>query len=189
MHKSLLKIHGCFFHLLILALPISVTAQTNAPVTHATPAITLASPPVPEGIEVQHDVVIGKGGTQDLHAEIAYPKGATKPLPAIIYIHGGGWIGGSYKHTSFMKIATHGYFGASIEYRFSNVAKWPAQIQDCELAVRWLRANAAKYNVDPNRIGAWGDSAGGHLVACLGTMADVKEYQGDGGYPGVSGAV
>jgi acetyl esterase/lipase len=67
-------------------------------------------------------------------------------------------------------------------------AKWPAQIQDCELAVRWLRANAAKYNVDPNRIGVWGESAGGHLVACVGTMTDVKEDQGDG-YPGVSSAV
>ena len=80
-------------------------------------------------------------------------------------------------------------FAASIEYRLDNVAKWPAQIQDCKLGVRWLRANAVKYNVDPNRIGVWGASAGGHLVACLGTMADVKEYEGDGGYPGVSSSV
>jgi acetyl esterase/lipase len=69
------------------------------------------------------------------------------------------------------------------------VAKWPAQIQDCKLGVRWLRANAAQYHIDPNRIGVWGDSAGGHLVTCLGTMADVKDYEGDGGYPGVSSAV
>ena len=188
MYKSLRKICGCFYLLLILALPISVCAQTNAPIANVTPAVAPA-PPVPAGIEVLHDVIIGKGGTQDLHAEIAYPKDAPKPLPAVIYIHGGGWIGGSYKKTPFIKIAAKGYFGASIEYRLSNVAKWPAQIQDCELAVRWLRANAAKYNVDPNNIGVWGDSAGGHLVACLGTMADVKEYQGEGGYPGVSGAV
>jgi len=189
MYKSLLKIRGCFFLLLILALPICPPAQTNAPATNAVPAPAAATPPVPEGIEVLHDVVFGKGGTQDLHAEIAYPKNATKPMPAIIYIHGGGWIGGSYRHTPLMKIVTAGYFGASIEYRFSNVAKWPAQIQDCKLAVRWLRTNAAQYNIDPNRIGVWGDSAGGHLVTCLGTMADAKEYEGDGGYPGVSSAV
>jgi len=138
---------------------------------------------------VLHDVVTGKGGTQDLHAEIAYPANATAPLPAIIYIHGGGWIKGSYKGAPLVRLALAGYFAASIEYRFSNVAKWPAQIQDCKLGVRWLRANAAKYNVDPNRIGVWGESAGGHLVTCLGTMADVKEYEGDGGYPGVSSAV
>jgi len=136
-----------------------------------------------------HDVVIGKGGDRDLHAEIAYPKDATAPLPAVIYIHGGGWVGGSNKHAPILQIAQAGYFAASIEYRLSDVAKWPAQIQDCKLGVRWLRANATTYNVDPNRIGAWGDSAGGHLITCLGTMADIKEYEGDGGYPGVSSAV
>ncbi len=140
-------------------------------------------------IVVLHDVVIGKGGGRDLHAEIAYPKFVTGPLPAVIHIHGGGWIGGSYKSGALMELAKAGFFAASIEYRLSNEAKWPAQIQDCKLGVRWLRANAAKYNVDPNRIGVWGESAGGHLVACLGTMADVKEYEGDGGYPGVSSAV
>jgi len=140
-------------------------------------------------IVVLHDVVIGKGGDRDLHAEIAYPKNATAPLPAIIHIHGGGWVGGSYKSGDLAELAKAGFFAASVEYRLSNEAKWPAQIQDCKLAVRWLRANAAKYNVDPNRIGVMGESAGGHLVACLGTMADVKEYEGDGGYPGVSSAV
>ena len=189
MHKSLLKILGGFFLLLIAGLPISTSAQTNASATNAAPASAQAPAPPSPGIEVLHDVVFGKGGTQDLHAEIAYPKNATKPLPAIIHVHGGGWITGTYKGNSPIQFAQHGYFGASIEYRLSNVAKWPAQIQDCELAVRWLRANASQYNVDPNRIGVWGESAGGHLVTCLGTMADVKEDQGDGGYPGVSGAV
>jgi acetyl esterase/lipase len=156
----------------------SLQGQTNAPA--ATPS---------DDIVVLHDVVFGKGGDHDLHADIAYPKNATGPLPAVIHIHGGGWVGGSYQSSSIEWLARHGYFAASIEYRLSNVAKWPAQIQDCKLSVRWLRANAAKYNVDPNRIGVWGESAGGHLVTCLGTMADVKEYEGDGGYPGVSSAV
>jgi acetyl esterase/lipase len=137
---------------------------------------------------VMRDVVYGSGDGVPLHADIAQPANAGKPLPAIIYIHGGGWIAGSHHDGPIQVIAAHGYFAASIEYRLSNVAKWPAQIEDCQLAVRWLRANAAKYNVDPNRIGAWGDSAGGHLVACLGTMADRKEFAGTE-YPGVSSAV
>ena len=177
---SRLKAFLCIVALTAITCP-ALSAQTNAPAT-------IAAPP-PEGIVVLHDVVIGKGGNQDLHAEIAYPKDATAPLPAVIYIHGGGWIGGSHKQSPIIPLAQAGYFAASIEYRLDNVAKWPAQIQDCKLGVRWLRANAAKYNIDPNRIGVWGASAGGHLVACLGTMADVKEYEGDGGYPGVSSAV
>lgn len=148
-----------------------------------------ADAPPPNGITVLHNVVTGRGGNRDLHAEIAYPTKASGPLPAVIYIHGGGWIGGSYKQSPFVQLAQAGYFAASIEYRLSNEAKWPAQIQDCKLGVRWLRANAAQYHVDPNRMGAMGASAGGHLVLCLGTMADVKEYEGDGGYPGVSSAV
>jgi acetyl esterase/lipase len=173
MHLSLPKFRNCLFASLSLALPLIAQAQT----------------PPPGEIVRLHDVVFGKGGDRDLHAEIGYPRGATGPLPAVIFIHGGGWIGGSQKDSPVTQLAQAGYFAASIEYRLSNVTKWPAQIQDCKLGVRWLRANAAKYHVDPNRIGVWGASAGGHLVACLGTMADVKEYEGDGGYPGVSSAV
>ena len=159
-----------------------LTAQTNSAPVKPLPA-------APADLVVLHDVVTGRGGGRDLHAEVAYPKNATGLLPAIIYIHGGGWSGGTHKSGLVLQIAHAGYFAASIEYRLSGEALWPAQIQDCNLGVRWLRANAAKYNVDPNRIGAWGDSAGGHLVACLATMSDVKEFQGDGGYPGVSSAV
>lgn len=181
----MMKFSGCLLLFLTFALIAPVLAQTSAPATNAAPVY----PPTPEGIAVLHDVVIGKGGDTTLHADIAYPKDATAPLPAVIYIHGGGWIGGTYKRSPILHLAKTGYFAASIQYRLSSVAKWPAQIEDCKLAVRWLRANAARYHVDPNRIGAWGESAGGHLVDCLGTMADVKEYEGAGGYPGVSGAV
>jgi acetyl esterase/lipase len=179
--ECLLKSAFGLLLLLAFALPAPSLAQTNAPAPTATPPNG--------GVVLLHDVVIGKGGDRDLHAEIAYPANATAPLPAIIWIHGGGWIKGSYKGAPLTRIAVAGYVAVSIEYRLSNVAKWPAQIQDCKLAVRWLRANAAQYHVDPNRIGVWGSSAGGHLVTCLATMADVKEYEGDGGYPGVSSAV
>ena len=180
-----MKFSGCLLLFLTFLLAAPVLAQTHALTPNAAPV----DPPPPKGIAVLHDVVTGKGGDTDLHAEIAYPKDAGAPLPAVIYIHGGGWIGGSYKRAPILHLAQTGYFAASIEYRLSSVAKWPAQIEDCKLAVRWLRANAAHYHVDPNRIGVWGDSAGGHLVDCLGTMADVKNYEGTGGYPGVSSAV
>jgi acetyl esterase/lipase len=176
------------FHLvatLTVALPLLVVAQTNSVTT---------TPPPPEGVTVLQDVVFGKepiknGGTQDLHADIAFPTDATKPLPAVIFIHGGGWINGTYKNSPIEELAKAGYVGVSIEYRLDYVgAKWPAQIQDCKLAVQWLRANAAKYHVDPGHIGAWGKSAGGHLAVCLGTFGDEQPYVGND-YPGVSGAV
>jgi acetyl esterase/lipase len=87
-----------------------------------------------------------------------------------------------------MSLAARGYFTASIEYRLSDEAHWPAQIEDCKLGVRWLRANASRYNVDPERIGCWGSSAGGHLVACLGTMDD-PAFEGAGGHQNVSSRV
>ena len=147
------------------------------------------SPAAPVEIVVLHDVVIGKGGDRDLHAEVAYPKTTMPLMPAVLYIHGGGWVGGNYKHAPLEALARAGFFAATIEYRLSGEAKWPAQIEDCKLGVRWMRANAQKYGVDPNRIGVWGESAGGHLVTCLVTMADEKEFEGKGGWPEVSSSV
>ena len=77
--------------------------------------------------------------------------------------------------------AAKGYAVAAINYRFSQHAIFPAQIQDCKAAIRWLRANAQKYGLDSDHFGAWGSSAGGHLVALLGTTAGVKELEGPGG--------
>jgi len=144
---------------------------------------------IPNGVQTESGIVIGTGGGRPLHAEIAYPKNEPKtPMPAIIWIHGGAWQGDSEKPNKAAYFATQGYFTASIEYRLMKEALWPAQIQDCKLGVRWLRANAAKYNVDPNRIACWGASAGGHLASCLGTLDD-PALEGDGGYPGVSSKV
>jgi acetyl esterase/lipase len=123
--------------------------------------------------------------------DIYTPKGAAGALPAVVYIHGGGWAAGSRSHQDgpadhFTK---QGYVFCSIDYRFSDVAKYPAQIQDSKCAIRFLRANAAKYRIDPKRIGVWGDSAGGHLVALLGLTPKVKRLEGDGGWQKQSSAV
>jgi acetyl esterase/lipase len=80
-----------------------------------------------------------------------------------------------------MPLLADGYAVASIEYRLSSQAIFPAQIHDCKAAVRFLRANAARYHLDPNCFGAWGSSAGGHLAALLGTSGGVKELEGSAG--------
>ena len=144
---------------------------------------------VPEGIVLEEDVVFGTGGGRELHADIAYPKVLPKaPMPAVVMVHGGGWSGGTNKGFLPTLLLQNGYFLATIEYRLSGEAPWPAQIEDCKLAVRWLRANAAKYHINPDRIGCMGHSAGGHLVACMGTL-DLPELEGHGGYEGVSSQV
>src|SRR5579864_2493449 len=98
--------------------------------------------------------------------------------PRTFYIHGGAWLSGNGSRTrSFaMGLLDHGYAVANIDYRLTNEAVFPAQIQDCRAAIRWLRAHAAEYRLNSDRIGVWGESAGGHLAALLGTSADAKEF-------------
>lgn len=88
-----------------------------------------------------------------------------------------------------LPLVRQGYAGASVGYRYTQEAPFPANVQDCKAAIRYLRANAAKYNIDPNRIAIWGSSAGGHLVAFLGTSGDVPEFEGTHGVTGVSSRV
>jgi acetyl esterase/lipase len=90
------------------------------------------------------------------------------PAPVIVLIHGGGWFAGKKTDVPGAEFFPPGCAIASVEYRLSQTALFPAQIQDCQAAVRWLRANSGKYNLDPARFGAWGASAGGHLAAMLG---------------------
>lgn len=110
------------------------------------------------------------------------PSGKKK-LPLIIWIHGGGWKNGDKRsglspHRLLALVQTGKYIGASIGYRLSGEAIWPAQIHDCKAAIRWLRANANKYGFDSDKIIAWGSSAGGHLVSMLGVSHGVKELEG-----------
>ncbi|BDI33694.1 hypothetical protein CCAX7_57450 [Capsulimonas corticalis] len=129
-------------------------------------------------------------GPQEM-IDIYTPANAAGALPVVVYIHGGAWLGGS--RSSGQGASGHfnqqGYVFCSLDYRFSNEAKYPAQIEDCKCAIRFLRANAAKYHIDPKRIGVWGDSAGGHLVSLLGLTPKVKHLEGDGGWRKQSSAV
>ncbi len=136
-----------------------------------------------EGFKVMQD--ISYAGTdnarQTLDLALPIKRTSDKPLPVIAFIHGGGWRGGSKdgglnRIRSFLKSGN--YAGVSIGYRLSNEAKWPAQIHDCKAAIRWVKANAVKHGLDGSKIAVHGTSAGGHLVAMLGTSAGVKAMDG-----------
>ena len=103
------------------------------------------------------------------------------PRPLVVYIHGGGWQSGDRRSgwSKLRSLVERGtYVGASVGYRLSGDAFWPAQIHDCAAAIRWLKANAEQYGIDPNRIAVWGDSAGGHLVSMLGVASGQSELVG-----------
>lgn len=123
---------------------------------------------------------------REMLLDLYVPESSGAPLPAIVYVRGGGWVGTSKKEvTDFGPVmAGDGFVTAVIEYRSTNDTIAPGNIHDCKAAVRWLRANANKYGVDPTRIGATGSSAGGHLVALMGTTNGVKELEGNGGNAG-----
>jgi acetyl esterase/lipase len=146
-----------------------------------------------EKVTVDTDVEYAKAGDVSLKLDIYKPKAeSSKPRPVIIWIHGGGWQGGN-KDGGRGRVgplaATGDYVGVSVGYRLTDVATFPAQIYDCKAAIRYIRANAQKLGIDPNKIGVWGASAGGHLVSLLGTSGDVKEVEGDLSTTGVSSRV
>ena len=107
----------------------------------------------------------------------------------MIWIHGGAWMAGSQANPPVIYLVSKGFAVASVQHRFSQDAIWPAQAYDCKAAIRFLRANAAKYNFDPDRFAVGGDSSGGHLAAFVGTSGDAKEMEGDLGNTNVSSRV
>lgn len=136
----------------------------------------------PPNVKVERDIPYVANGDAAQKLDLYLPATAgERPQPLLIWIHGGGWQGGSKTGCRFSNQVARGYVVASIEYRFSQKAKFPAQIQDCQAAIRWLRANAKKYNIDPEHVGVGGDSAGGHLVALLGTSGGQKAFPTIGG--------
>lgn len=135
------------------------------------------------------DLVYARAGDADLPLDLYLPEGASGPLPVVVWVHGGAWRAGSKENPRALRLLERGYAVASINYRLSQEAIFPAQIHDCKAAVRWLRAHAGEYGLDPDRFGAWGASAGGHLVALLGTAANEPQLEGELGYPGESSAV
>jgi acetyl esterase/lipase len=112
------------------------------------------------------------------------------PTPAVLWIHGGGWEMGDKNGNSGAKLlANEGFVTASLSYRLSGESPFPAAIEDCKCAIRFLRANALRYGIDPDRIGAAGSSAGGHLAELAATADQSAGLEGDGGWQNVSSNV
>ncbi len=173
----------------LLAVLLAITAIPGTAAFAAEQPI----PPLPDNVILERDVEYGKAGDRSLKLDLFLPKETPKTaLPLIVFIHGGGWAArdktDAQRHVP-PYVASGNYIGASIGYRLTGVAQWPAQIYDCKAAIRWLKANAKKYNIDPERIGVWGASAGGQLASLLAVSGDVKELEGDCGTPDQSSRV
>ena len=147
---------------------------------------------LPVGVELARDVEVGRGGDRRLTMHILRPSPRpAAAMPVLVWIFGGAFRMGS-KDSGVERLAPlvpRGYVGACVEYRLSQEATFPAQVQDCKCAIRYLRAHADELGIDPDRIGAWGASAGGYLVAMLGVTQDVPELEGDGGWADTSSRV
>lgn len=143
--------------------------------------------------EVERDLTYCTVDGVDLQMDVYYPGETGGPAPAILYVHGGGWTSGSKDRGSgtdaIPELLERGFVVVAIDYRLAPQYQWPAQLEDAKCAVRHLRANAADYGIDPSRIGAYGGSAGGHLVSMLGVTDGDEGFEGDGGYDGVSSRV
>lgn len=142
-----------------------------------------AQRPLQENIEAKLDLPYAETDNPRQRLDLYLPKSrqSDKPLPVIVFIHGGGWRAG-YKSSGIGNISrfvsSGEYAGVSVGYRLTNEAQWPAQIHDCKAALRWIKANAKEYGLDASKLGVWGTSAGGHLVSFLGTSGDVKSLEG-----------
>lgn len=134
-------------------------------------------------IRVEKDLVYGKGGAQNLMLDLALPGDGKGPFPCIVCVHGGGWRGGKRQDMGLVTkfLAEKGFVAATVSYRLTPKDQFPAQIHDCKAAVRWLRANADKYQINKDRFGAVGASAGGHLVCLMGTADADAKLEGNGG--------
>ena len=163
----------------------------RAPPAHAKDGKTQIPQSALDRLHAKLDLTYARYGDRTLEMDVYRPKGAWGELPAIVCIHGGGWAKGN--RTSHAKIAqalaNRGYVAATISYRLSGEAPFPAAIQDCKAAVRFVRANAKEFGIDSDKIGAIGLSAGGHLTALLATSHGVNELEGKGGNEKVSSRI
>ncbi|WP_080054346.1 alpha/beta hydrolase [Spirosoma aerolatum] len=150
------------------------------------PDITLADSTLPADVLVQRNIaystpVAGRRLVLDVYA----PKlSATKALPAILMVHGGGWRSGDRSHNNTLAghLAAKGFIAIPVEYRLSTEALYPAAVHDLKAAIRWMRANARTYHIDPKRIAILGFSAGGQLAALVGSTNGNAAFEGSGGY-------
>jgi acetyl esterase/lipase len=146
---------------------------------------------VPAGVVFEKNIEYSNPDDQHLQLNMARPKKGAGPFPAVICIHGGGFRAGTRESFNglCLQLADRGYVAVTVSYRLAPKYQFPAAVYDVKAAVRWMRANAAKYQIDPDRIGTTGGSAGGHLAQFLGVTSGVKKFEGDGGNSEYSSSV
>ncbi len=181
---------------------LPATSRTIPPDLPPTPRPTASATPSPEapvafdssrlGTTMNNTTYCTVDGL-DLKLDLYFPDHMDGPWPVAVYIHGGAWQGGDKSGGAGFRevpeLLEHGYLVASVNYRLAPQYRFPAMIEDVKCAVRYLRAHAADYNLDPERIGAWGSSAGGHLVALLGVTDPGDGLEGQGDYQDQSSRV
>ncbi|WP_231691180.1 alpha/beta hydrolase [Aureliella helgolandensis] len=174
MHR-LLRSTYCLAWFVVVNAVASLPAYAQAP-SDQTPRLQRATNAL-EGVIAHRDVAYVKDGDARQRLDLYLPD-ATEPLPVIVWVHGGGWQSGSKNGCPPLRAGytKQGYAVASIGYRLSGQAPFPAQIEDCKAAIRWIRAHADEFNLDRERIGVWGSSAGGHLAALVGTSGGFEEF-------------
>ena len=156
---------------------------TISPAEHKAFLTRRPAPRAPQGVKVLRDLPYADTDNPRQRLDLVLPEKriGNEPLPLVVWIHGGGWRNGD-KRSGINRVApvvtTGRYVGATIGYRLSGEAQWPLQIHDCKAAIRWLRAHAKEYGIDPKRIAVWGSSAGGHLVSMLGVSGGVEVLEG-----------
>jgi acetyl esterase/lipase len=170
-----------------LLVVLALTATTG-PAAPAEPAAKLAVLP---GVAFEPDLEYANPDGQHLRLDLARPRTGEGPFPAIVCIHGGGFRAASRQcyNGLCLRLAGRGYVAVTVSYRLAPNYQFSAAVHDVRAAVRWLRAHALRYHVDPDRIDATGGSGGGHLAQFLGVTVDVKEFEGDSGSPGPSSRV
>jgi len=166
---------------------IGVVILVLAVLSRSAPAQTPAAAiDVPQGTIVHHDLAYVSGGHERQVLDLYVPLPGQRPSPLILMIHGGGWrLNDKAQHPmvrwAIPVLSRAGFAVASINHRYSSHALFPAQIHDAKAALRWIRRNRDAYGVDPDRIGVWGASSGGHLASLLGTSAGVPAMDGETG--------
>ena len=179
MENGQVGLHKTVIALLVLALALGVVAFAGyMGVAAAYSRATVA--------RVERDVTYCVVGNLPLKMGIYHPRSTNRVVPALLYVHGGGWTKGDKAAGAGTReiggMVRRSYLVAAVNYRLAPEHKFPAQIEDVKCAVRFLRANARAYGLDPKRIGAWGGSAGGHLVSLLGLTDRSAGLEGPGGY-------
>ena len=181
--EAKLKASGYLLGFLVLA--IFMTSCSSANDVAATPQ------PLGDGVagQIDHDITYCTVDNVDLKLDLYFPKGMSAPAPLVVYVHGGAWMSqdktsgaGEIDLPLIIDLSLKaGFIVGAVNYRFAPQFQFPAMIEDVKCAIRFLRANAGKYNIDPAHIGAWGGSSGGHLVSLLGATDaeagfDVGQY-------------